>query len=863
MSDDYLYDLVIEWDERRQRGEEVSPELLCEDRPDLLPELEDRIVSVRETDWMFDSDADEDDDFLSLPDFATVMKHSDETQLPSSTLSVQDFARAVADSGLLTSDEVENAQALSSADGAQSLARELVSTDKLTTYQASVLLEGRSSPLLLDRYVILDTLDSGGMGLVFKALHRSLDRIVALKTLPPAAVDSPDKVKRFQREARAAAKLNHANIVTTHDAHESDGVHFLVMEYVKGKDLNKVVKENGPLPVGKAVNCILQAARGLEHAHKQGIIHRDIKPANLLLDEDGVVKVLDMGLARIEAGDDEKTVSRELTMAGTVMGTVAYMSPEQAADSTQADHRSDIYSLGCTLYFLLTGKPPYQEGTSVKTIFAHRDKAVPALGATASNVPEELIAVYHRMLAKKPGDRFQSMTEVISALEELEIEDDEEAQPVVAMSPAMHETATFIDTSRDVIEPQPGSGSFDPTKRRWGLIAAGLLGFIVLLAGLIIKPATKSEYTWPKNQPAPAKAPFNAEQAKAHQEEWAKHLGTEVETTNSIGMKFRVIPPGEFLMGSSEEEIVKLLEEAEEQKLFESYTARIPTESPQHRVALSKPFGMSIYEVTRGHFRQFVDATGYKTDAEKYSKSGFGYYGNGGFGYKDGQWVQAPEFLWNTNLGFDTEQTDDHPVVNISWDDAVAFCEWLSKEEGVTYRLPTEAEWEFACRAGSLARFSFGNEESKLGEYAWYGSQGGRNTKPVGKKAANALGLFDLHGNVWEWCGDRYGPYTTTPAVDPLGSKEGSSRLLRGGSFNVRSSYVRSALRISDQPSNRTDNIGFRIVRTFEKYKPKSETGIAPKSAESSKLESTKTLDSEESLEDLRTLESEKKLDEK
>ena len=416
MSDDHLYDLVIEWDERRQLGEEVSPELLCEDQPELLDELKESIASVIASDWMFDSDDDEDDDFLSLPDFATVMVQADETQLPSSTLSVQEFAQAIADSGLLSSDDVETAQDLSSADDSTSLARELVAKDKLTLYQASVLLEGRSSPLLLDRYVILDTLDSGGMGLVFKALHRSLDRIVALKTLPPLAVDSPDKVKRFQREARAAAKLSHANIVTTHDAHESDGVHFLVMEYVKGKDLDKVVKENGPLPVGKAVNCILQAARGLEHAHKQGIIHRDIKPANLLLDEDGVVKVLDMGLARIESGDDEQTVSQDLTMAGSVMGTVAYMSPEQALDTHMADHRSDIYSLGCTLHFLLTGKPLYKETASVQTILANRDKAIPPLSDATDDVPEELIAVYHRMLAKKPEDRFQSMTEAIEAL---------------------------------------------------------------------------------------------------------------------------------------------------------------------------------------------------------------------------------------------------------------------------------------------------------------------------------------------------------------------------------------------------------------------------------------------------------------
>jgi len=369
------------------------------------------------------------------------------------------------------------------------------------------------------------------------------------------------------------------------------------------------------------------------------------------------------------------------------------------------------------------------------------------------------------------------------------------------------------------IEPQR---SFEPSKspkRRWPMIVVGLFGVVGLIWAAVVflkvpTPAkvmpTKTTHIWPKDQPAPAIAPYTAKEAKQHQEEWAKHLGIEVETTNSVGMKFRVIPPGEFLMGSSEEEIAKLVVSTKN----ESVTPRIRTEGPQHKVTLTKPFAISKHELTRGQFRSFVEATGYKTDAEK--------DGHGGYGYIDGKPGQASEFLWNTDLGFDTEQTDDHPVVNVSWNDSVAFCQWLSEKEGVTYRLPTEAQWEFACRAGSLTRYSFGDEESLLEEFAWYGNKGGRNTNPVGQKRANALGLFDLYGNVIEWCHDWYGPYTTAPAVDPVDLNVGVGRrhLLRGGSFTYTASNVRSASRIASHPTDRLFTIGFRVVRTFEKPKP-------------------------------------------
>jgi serine/threonine protein kinase len=246
---------------------------------------------------------------------------------------------------------------------------------------------------------------------------------VAVKVIRPDALASPDAVARFHREAKTAARLNHTNIVMIHDAGDHEGTHYLVMEYVEGADLATVVANQQPLPVEKAVDYILQAAAGLEAAHRQGVIHRDIKPANLLVDQQGTVKVLDMGLARVlDKGGPVDVTARHLTQTGQVMGTVDYMAPEQAEDTRRADERSDVYALGCTLYDLLTGTPPYGAGSVVKVLIAHREATVPPLREKRNDVPESLEAIYQKMLAKRPADRYQSMGEVIEALTACRIE---------------------------------------------------------------------------------------------------------------------------------------------------------------------------------------------------------------------------------------------------------------------------------------------------------------------------------------------------------------------------------------------------------------------------------------------------------
>lgn len=299
---------------------------------------------------------------------------------------------------------------------ARGFARRLVRDRKLSTFQASTLLAGKYKALVLNNYVVQERIGAGGMGQVYKAIHRRMDREVAIKILPPALMRDPDAVNRFHREVKAAAKLTHPNIVTAHDADQTKSIHFLVMEYIRGDDLQKTVAKRGPLPAAKAVDYIVQAARGLSYAHHQGVVHRDIKPANLLIDDQGTVKILDMGLARVE-GSDFGTVDAGLTATGVLMGTVDFMSPEQAINTKSADARSDIYSLGCTLYFLLNRRPVYKGDTSMQRLVAHRSSPVPKLTSPRRDVTDELDQIFQKMIAKDVTERFQSMDEVIAALE--------------------------------------------------------------------------------------------------------------------------------------------------------------------------------------------------------------------------------------------------------------------------------------------------------------------------------------------------------------------------------------------------------------------------------------------------------------
>jgi hypothetical protein len=263
------------------------------------------------------------------------------------------------------------------------------------------------------RYRIVKELGRGGMGLVYQAEQTLMGRAVAIKVISKALLDHPDALERFRREIRAAAQLSHPNIVLAYEAEQAGDLHLLVMELVEGKSLAQVLGLKGSLPVAHACSYARQAALGLQHAHEKGMVHRDIKPQNLMLTRKGQVKILDFGLAKVAS---ERRGGRGLTAVNTYMGTPDYSAPEQAADARSADIRADVYSLGCTLYCLLAGRPPFQEETDVKTILAHLEKEPPPLRGLRPDVPAELEAVVARMLAKDPARRYQTPAEAAAAL---------------------------------------------------------------------------------------------------------------------------------------------------------------------------------------------------------------------------------------------------------------------------------------------------------------------------------------------------------------------------------------------------------------------------------------------------------------
>ena len=339
------------------------------------------------------------------------------TDQQSPKLTATEFVDLVVASGLLEREEVDRVMAaFPPADKGRTVARHLVDTGKLTRFQASRLLRGKSEGFQFGQYRILEELGRGGMGRVYKAVHQAMGRFVALKLLATDLTRTEKARTLFQREVKAAGRLHHPNIVTFYDANHAGDRHFLVMEFVDGPNLSQLVKERGPLPVEQACEYIRQAAIGLGYAHDMGLVHRDVKPANLLVQQTPggpQVKILDFGLAIVTS--DEAALSQSASTG--VPGTPDYMAPEQAKDHLSVDGRADLYSLGCTFYYLLTGEVPFPGGTALEKVTRHGSEAPRAVQSLRPEVADAVATVVHKLLAKNPKWRYEKAADLAADLD--------------------------------------------------------------------------------------------------------------------------------------------------------------------------------------------------------------------------------------------------------------------------------------------------------------------------------------------------------------------------------------------------------------------------------------------------------------
>jgi serine/threonine-protein kinase len=391
------------------------------------------------------------------------------------------FLDQLRESGLLTPGQLEELARLPQAREAdpRALARQVRHRGWLTRFQLTQIAQGQAQALHIGPYLVLDRLGEGGMGQVFKAQHRHMNRVVALKVIRKDRLSHPKAVSRFYQEVQAAGQLHHPNIVLAFDAGEAGGTHFLSMEYVEGQDLHRLIREGGPLPVAQACDYIRQAALGLQHAHERGLVHRDIKPHNLLVtavpagDQTadarggvwGTVKVLDMGLARWRQGLEEQ--GRGLTREGAVLGTADFMAPEQARDAHGADSRCDLYSLGCTLYYLLTGRTPFQAGSLTQLLLKHQTEEAVPLQSLRPDVPAGVLDIVRALLAKRPEDRIQTAAELAATVAPFCDADAPAPRPalVPAASPTPEESwATIVGEAEGTAPARPRSLSDDRTQ---------------------------------------------------------------------------------------------------------------------------------------------------------------------------------------------------------------------------------------------------------------------------------------------------------------------------------------------------------------------------------------------------------------
>ena len=627
------------------------------------------------------------------------------------------------------------------------------------------------------RYEILSRVGAGGMGVVFKARDRETGEIIALKVLKPEIADQPFLMENLKNELRLARRITHKNVCRIYDFSRADGFASISMEFVQGESLRNVLNRFGAFTTRRAIKLAGQICEGLGEAHAQDIVHRDIKPENFMIDESGNVKLMDFGLAHLLKEGSTETV-----------GTPSYMAPEQAQERFY-DQRADIYALGLVLFEMFTGSAAFAGDTPIAVALKQIGEAPRNPHDVEQTVPEHIGRAILRCLEKDPQQRFSSVKELQAAL----IDDSMTTQKNFPVRPKFS-SIYLVDVLKAVRE-----------KRK---VLPTTLGLVVLAAILVTAVIT---YRTTKNKQEPA--PFQNAQSIDSGEEWktflknyreegllspaAQERSPQQQTQTVAVNASRPAPLSETAPASAPTDA-----SAPPAKQRPNWTTLFNTVSirsgvlmmgkedgkkdakPRHRVRLDG-FQMTRSEITNRQYMTFLEETGYPRPKD-------------------------PAFAKNYLMDY-----PNLPVVNVSYQDALAFCKWASAKFGITVRLPTEAEWEYAALGGKkdvLYPWGFESPSSR----ARFKENVSRRVQTVERTAfpPNGFGLYNMSGNVSEWVSDFYSKdyYSISPVRNPAGPERGTRRVIRGGSWADDETQLTCARRASRAPQERSDQLGFRIV---------------------------------------------------
>ena len=609
---------------------------------------------------------------------------------------------------------------------------------------------------IFKHYRIERLIGKGGMGEVYLAEETTLGRKVAIKVLKQEATTDPKFVERFRNEARMLGHLNHPNIVGLYSFFEDGGTYYLVMQYAPGITLAELIRRTGPIPEQRAMRIFAQLGEALAFAHSEGIVHRDIKPSNIMIDPDknDRVLVMDFGIARMMD-------AQHITGTGTQLGTPCYMSPEQVLGKKDIGPPSDIYSSGVVLYEMLSGSLPYDlESESLYTVQGRIvNEPLPDPRLRYEYISERGVALLKDLTQKEPEKRPKSIAD--ARHERVAEPAKPKPKPVVFVPDKEPEAG--VNLEKQSIQNAPDydyvEDNYKKSANKKAWIAGGIVFVAVILGIILLGTDRKPEYA-EDTTPVEEVVPEVTEPAEV-----AAPAALPDLPSNMIR-----VDGGTFMMGSNNGE---------------------DDEQPVHQVTVSS-FYIGKHEVTQKEWRDVMGSN--------------------------------PSYFKGDYL----------PVESITWYDAVEYCNKRSQQEGLTpcysgsgdyincnwnangYRLPTEAEWEFAARGGTQSKGYTYSGSNGIGSVAWYNDNSGSTTHSVGTKSPNELGIYDMSGNVWEWCWDWYGNYASTSQNNPTGATSGSYRVLRGGSWLNSDYRCRVAYRLDNAPDSWNISFGLRVLRATQ-----------------------------------------------